>query len=333
MNIAVIGATGLVGQKMLEVLAEHNLAGETIIAAASSRSAGHTVSCDGRRITVLTIEQCLAERPDIALFSAGGDVSKAWAEKFAEAGTFVIDNSSAWRMHADVPLVVPEINAHTINPQTRIIANPNCSTIQLVMALAPLHSRYRIRRVVVSTYQSVTGSGIKGMQQLTDEEKGIDATGKAYPHPIHRNVLPHGGAFDETGYTTEEQKLVNETRKILQDDQMQITATVVRVPVMGGHSEAVNVEFFDDFDLAEVRRILELMPGVVVQDNPAAAVYPMPIRAEGKDEVFVGRIRRDLSQPNTLNMWVVSDNVRKGAATNTVQIAKWLIEQGLVKNV
>jgi aspartate-semialdehyde dehydrogenase len=333
MRIAVIGATGVVGQKLLEVLAERSIADETIIAAASSRSAGRTVTYHGRQLDVLTVEQCLAERPDIALFSAGGDVSKAWAERFAEAGTFVIDNSSTWRMHADVPLVVPEINAHTISRQTRIIANPNCSTIQLVMALAPLHTRYRIRRVVISTYQSVTGSGLKGMEQLQEEEKGIDATGKAYPHPIHRNVLPHGGAFDESGYTTEEQKLVNETRKILQNHQMQITATVVRVPVMGGHSEAVNVEFINDFDLAEVRRILELMPGVVVQDNPAEALYPMPLQAEGKDEVFVGRIRRDLSQPNTLNMWVVSDNVRKGAATNAVQIAEWLIEQGLVKNV
>ncbi len=333
MKIAIVGATGLVGQKMLEILPEHKIAVVTIIAAASPRSAGRQVTYDGRQLTVLNVEQCLAQRPHIALFSAGGEVSKAWAERFVEAGTFVIDNSSAWRMHADVPLVVPEINAHTINPKTRIIANPNCSTIQLVMALAPLHAHFRIRRVVVSTYQSVTGSGLKGMQQLTDEEKEIDTTEKAYPHPIHRNVLPHGGAFDESGYTTEEQKLVDETRKILEDDQMQITATVVRVPVMGAHSEAVNVEFFNDFDLAEVRRILEQMPGVVVQDNPAEAIYPMPLLAEGKDEVFVGRIRRDFSQPKTLNLWVVSDNVRKGAATNAVQIAGWLIEQGLVKNV
>jgi aspartate-semialdehyde dehydrogenase len=333
MKIAVVGATGLVGQKMLEIIAEQRINADAVLAAASSRSAGRTVSFDGHDLKVLSMEQCLAQRPDIALFAAGGDVSKAWAERFAEAGTFVIDNSSAWRMHADVPLVVPEINANTINSQTRIIANPNCSTIQLVMALAPLHARYHIRRVVVSTYQSVTGSGVKGMEQLQDEEKGIDATGKAYPHPIHRNVLPHGGAFDETGYTTEEQKLVYETRKILQDDQMQITATVVRVPVMGGHSEAVNVEFINDFEITEVRRLLEQMPGVIVQDNPAEAIYPMPLKAAGKDEVFVGRIRRDYSQQNSLNMWVVSDNVRKGAATNAVQIAKWLIEQGLVRNV
>ena len=333
MKIAVVGATGLVGQKMLEILAEQRINADAVLAAASPRSAGRTVTFDGHDLMVLTMEQCLAQRPDIALFAAGGDVSKAWAERFAEAGTFVIDNSSAWRMHADVPLVVPEINAHTINSQTRIIANPNCSTIQLVMALAPLHARYRIRRVVVSTYQSVTGSGLKGMEQLQEEEKGIDATGKAYPHPIHRNVLPHGGAFDETGYTTEEQKLVHETRKILQDDQMQITATVVRVPVMGGHSEAVNVEFINDFEITEVRQLLERMPGVIVQDNPAEAIYPMPLQAAGKDEVFVGRIRRDYSQPNSLNMWVVSDNVRKGAATNAVQIAKWIIEQGLVRNV
>jgi aspartate-semialdehyde dehydrogenase len=333
MKIAVVGATGLVGQKMLEILAEQRINADAVFAVASPRSEGRTVTFDGRNLTVQTVEQCLAQRPEIALFSAGSDVSKAWAERFAEVGTFVIDNSSAWRMHTNVPLVVPEINANTINSQTRIISNPNCSTIQLVMALAPLHARYRIRRVVVSTYQSVTGSGLKGMEQLQEEEKGIDATGKAYPHPIHRNVLPHGGAFDETGYTTEEQKLVHETRKILQDDQMQITATVVRVPVMGGHSEAVNVEFINDFEITEVRRLLDQMPGVIVQDNPAEAFYPMPLQAAGKDEVFVGRIRRDYSQPNSLNMWVVSDNVRKGAATNAVQIAKWLIEQGLIRNV
>lgn len=334
MKIAVVGATGLVGQKMLNVLAEQKPAAEAVVlAAASSRSAGRQVNYDGGRLVVLPLDQCLATRPDIALFAAGGEVSLAWAEKFAKAGTFVIDNSSTWRMHANVPLVVPEINAHTLSSQTHIIANPNCSTIQLVMALAPLHARYRIRRVVVSTYQSVTGSGMKGVEQLLAEENGIEATGKAYPHPIHRNVLPHGGAFDETGYTTEEQKLVNETRKILGDDQMQITATVVRVPVMGGHSEAVNVEFINDFEIAEVHRLLQQMPGVVVYDHPAEAVYPMPLYAEGTDEVFVGRIRRDFSQPNSLNMWVVSDNLRKGAATNAVQIAKRLIEQGLVKNV
>jgi aspartate-semialdehyde dehydrogenase len=333
MKIAVVGATGLVGQKMLEILAEQKINTDSVLTAASPRSAGGKIVFKGRPLMILNLEQCLAQRPDIALFSAGGDVSKAWAERFVELSAFVIDNSSAWRMHADVPLVVPEINAHTISSQTRIISNPNCSTIQLVMALAPLHARYRIRRIVVSTYQSVTGSGLKGMKQLQDEEKGISGTGKAYPHPIYRNVLPHGGAFDETGYTTEEQKLVNETRKILEDDQIQITATVVRVPVMGGHSEAVNVEFINDFEIVEVRRLLEQMPGVVVQDNPAEAEYPMPLQAQGKDEVFVGRIRRDYSQPNSLNMWVVSDNVRKGAATNAVQIARWLIRQGLVNNV
>jgi aspartate-semialdehyde dehydrogenase len=334
MKIAVVGATGLVGQKMLDILAEQNPAADAVVlAAASPRSAGRQVNYAGRRLTVLTLEQCLTQRPDIALFAAGGEVSKAWAEKFAKAGAFVIDNSSAWRMHTNVPLVVPEINPHTINSRTHIIANPNCSAIQLVMALAPLHIRYRIRRVVISTYQAVTGSGMKGVEQLLDEEKGIDATGKAYPHPIHHNVLPHGGAFDDTGYTTEELKLVNETRKILGDNQMQITATVVRVPVMGGHSEAVNVEFINDFEIAEVRRLLQQMPGVVVHDHPAEALYPLPLYAQGKDEVFVGRIRRDYSQPNSLNMWVVSDNLRKGAATNAVQIAKWLIEQELVKNV
>jgi aspartate-semialdehyde dehydrogenase len=280
-------------------------------------------------LKIISLEEAVHQSPDIAIFSAGGSTSKAWAEKFARQGTFVIDNSSAWRLYNHVPLVVPEINGHTITPETKIIANPNCSTIQMVLALAPLHKAFRIKRLVVSTYQSVTGSGMKGMSQLANEQKGI-AGEKAYPHPIHLNVIPHGGDFNKDGYTSEEQKLVDETRKILGDENIQVTATVVRVPVFGGHSEAVNIEFENEFEIGEVKRLLQEMQGVTLVDDPLNNLYPMPLDAADKDDVFVGRIRRDLSQPKSLNLWIVSDNLRKGAATNAVQIAAYLIQNNLV---
>jgi len=329
MKIAVVGATGLVGQKMLKVLAEQNIQPEVILAVASERSVGKKISGDFGDLTVISLADAVDQKPDIAIFSAGGSTSKAWAEKFAGQGTFVIDNSSAWRLYKHVPLVVPEINGHTITSETKIIANPNCSTIQMVLALAPLHKAFRIKRLVVSTYQSVTGSGMKGMNQLANEQKRIDGE-KAYPHPIHLNLIPHGGDFNEDGYTSEEQKLVDETRKILGDENIQVTATVVRVPVFGGHSEAVNVEFENEFEIGEVKRLLKEMPGISVVDDPLNNLYPMPLDAADKDEVFVGRIRRDLSQPKSLNLWVVSDNLRKGAATNAVQIAAYLIQNNLV---
>lgn len=329
MKIAVVGATGLVGQKMLRVLAEHNVRPDKVFAVASERSVGKIIESDFGKLEVISLENAVNQQPEIAIFSAGGSTSKAWAEKFASRGTFVIDNSSAWRLYDRVPLVVPEINGNTITPETKIIANPNCSTIQMVLALAPLHKAYRIKRLVVSTYQSVTGSGMKGMTQLENEIKGIDGI-KAYPHPIHLNLIPHGGDFNEDGYTTEEQKLVDETRKILGDQNIQITATVVRVPVYGGHSESVNIAFEHDFELDEVKRLLEEMPGVIVMDDPRKNIYPMPLDAADRDEVFVGRIRRDFSQPKSLNLWVVSDNLRKGAATNAVQIASYLMDHHLV---
>ncbi len=330
MKIAVVGATGLVGRKMLQVLEEREIIPEVLVAAASEKSIGKTVFFNHKEQPVISVRQALEEKPDIALFSAGADTSREWAEAFARAGCFVIDNSSAWRMKEGIPLVVPEINAKTIIAETKIIANPNCSTIQMVMVLAPLHRKYHIHRVVVSTYQSVTGSGIKGITQLENERKGIDGP-MAYPHRIDLNLIPQGGSFEPTGYTTEELKLINETRKILNAYQMQITATVVRVPVYGGHSESVNITFENDFDLEEVRHLLGNMPGVIVLDDPQRAVYPMPWDAREKDAVFVGRIRRDLSFPKSLNLWVVSDNLRKGAATNAVQIAKYLTDQGFVE--
>lgn len=329
MKIAIVGATGLVGQKMMQVLNERNVDADEFIMVASQRSAGKQIQFRRQPLEVMLPETALDRNPDIAIFSAGGATSREWAEKFASKGTFVIDNSSAWRQFDHVPLVVPEINADTITPDTRIIANPNCSTIQMVLALAQLHQAYGIRRVVVSTYQSVTGSGMKGVAQLQNERLGIKVQ-KAYPHTIDLNLLPHGGDFNPDGYSTEEQKLVDETRKILGSPNIQVTATVVRVPVFGGHSEAVNVEFEKDFDLEEVKTLLSAMPGIIVKDDPSRNVYPMPLDAEGQDEVFVGRIRRDFSQPNSLNMWVVSDNLRKGAATNAVQIAEYLIQQKLV---
>lgn len=330
MKIAVVGATGLVGSKMLQVLDEQNVKIDKLIVAASERSVGKEIVFKGQNHRVVSVEEAIASRPDIAIFSAGASASKQYAPQFAAQGTYVVDNSSAWRMFPEIPLVVPEINADTITKDTHIIANPNCSTIEMVLALAPLHKAYDIKRLVIATYQSVSGSGIKGINQLNREENSQLSTNSqlpnAYPHQIYRNVLPHGGDFCPNGYTTEEEKLVNETRKILRAPQIAITATVCRVPVTGGHSEAVNVEFNKPFELDEVRRLLENYPGIVVQDDPANNVYPMAINAYDKDEVFVGRLRRDFSIANGLNFWVVSDNIRKGAATNAVQIAQHLIK-------
>ncbi|MBO7646752.1 MAG: aspartate-semialdehyde dehydrogenase [Bacteroidales bacterium] len=323
MKIALVGATGLVGGVMRKVLEERGYGDCTFIPAASSRSVGKEVQFAGKSYKVVSVEDAIAQRPDIAIFSAGSGPSLQYAPLFAEQDTVVVDNSSAWRSDPDKPLVVPEINGDVITAHDKIIANPNCSTIQMVMALAPLHKRYRIKRIVVSTYQSITGTGMKAVQQLRDERAGVPAD-KVYPYQIDMNLFPHGGTFEENGYTTEEMKLLNETRKILRDPEIAVTSTVVRVPVTGGHSEAVNVEFYEEFDIQEVRKLLAEMPGVVLQDDPAHNVYPMPLFAEGKDEVFVGRVRRDESQPKTLNLWVVADNLRKGAATNAVQIAQWV---------
>ena len=334
MKIAVVGATGLVGSKMLQVLDEQKVQIDELIVAASERSVGKEIVFQDKTYKVVSVDEAINQRPDIAIFSAGGAASKQYAPRFAEQGTFVIDNSSAWRMEKDVPLVVPEINADTITNDTKIIANPNCSTIQMVMALAPIHKAFGIKRLVISTYQSVSGSGLKGINQLNNEETKNSQLStlnsqltKAYPHQIYRNVLPHGGDFCDNGYTTEEEKLVNETRKILRDNNIAITATVCRVPVTGGHSEAVNVETERPFEIEEVRRLLAAMPGVMVQDDPAHNLYPMALTAYDKDEVFVGRIRRDFSVVNGLNLWIVSDNIRKGAATNAVQIAQYIINQ------
>ena len=330
MKIAVVGATGLVGSKMLQVLDEQKITIDELIVAASEKSIGKEIVFQGKTHRLVSVEDAIEACPDIAIFSAGASASKRYAPLFAEKGTYVVDNSSAWRMNTEVPLVVPEINADTITKDTHIIANPNCSTIEMVMALAPLHQAFDIKRLVIATYQSVSGSGLKGISQLNREETAnlspiTSNLPNAYPHQIYRNVLPHGGDFLENGYTTEEEKLVNETRKILRAPQIAITATVCRVPVTGGHSEAVNVEFNKPFELEEVRRLLERFPGIVVQDDPTQNLYPMAITAYDKDEVFVGRIRRDFSIENGLNFWVVSDNIRKGAATNAVQIARYLI--------
>jgi len=329
MKVAVVGATGMVGTVMLKVLEERNLPITELIPVASERSAGKKLSYKGNNYTVVTLQDAVNMKPDVALFSAGGDTSLEWAPKFAEVGTTVIDNSSAWRMDPDKKLVVPEINGDVLTANDKIIANPNCSTIQLVMALAPLHAKYKMKRVVISTYQSVSGTGVKAVQQLDNEEAGIDGE-MAYPHKIGRNALPHCDIFLENGYTKEEMKLVKEPKKILRDDSFSVTATAVRIPTAGGHSEAVNVQFHNDFDVDEVRKILSETPGVIVEDDLANNVYPMPINANDKDEVFVGRIRRDESQENTLNLWIVADNLRKGAATNTIQIAEYLIEKNLV---
>jgi aspartate-semialdehyde dehydrogenase len=329
MKIAIVGATGLVGSVMLKVLEERKFPCRTIIPVASEKSIGKKVMYNNAEVEVLGMKQAISLKPDIALFSAGGETSLKWAPEFVKAGTTVIDNSSAWRMHEDKKLIVPEINASLLTKEDKIIANPNCSTIQMVVALAPLHRKYKIKRVVVSTYQSVTGSGVKAVHQLENERRG-KVGAKAYPHEIDLNCLPHGGNFDETGYTSEEIKLVNETKKILSDDSILVTATVVRVPVYGGHSEAVNVEFENDFDLLEVKTILRNAEGVVLEDKPEENIYPMPLNAQGKDAVFVGRIRKDYSQPKSLNLWIVADNLRKGAATNAVQIAEYLVKEKLV---
>jgi len=329
MKVAVVGATGMVGEVMLKVLAERNFPVTELIPVASERSLGKTVTYKGKDYKVVVLETAVSMKPDIALFSAGGDTSLQWAPKFAEVGTTVVDNSSAWRMDPTKKLVVPEINAGELTKDDKIIANPNCSTIQLVMALNPLHKKYKMKRVVISTYQSVSGTGIKAVRQLENEIAGIEGE-MAYPYPIGRNALPHCDVFEANGYTKEEMKLAREPQKILNDRTFSISATAVRIPTAGGHSESVNVEFENDFDLADVRKLLHETPGVVVQDNTDTNTYPMPIYAHEKDEVFVGRIRRDETQPNTLNMWIVADNLRKGAATNTVQIAEYLIKNGLV---
>ena len=325
MRIALVGVTGMVGEIMRNVLEERNFPITEFLPVASARSVGKTISFQGKDYTVTGLEDAVAQAPDFALFSAGGQTSLDWAPKFAAVGTTVIDNSSAWRMHPDHKLIVPEINADQLTPDDKIIANPNCSTIQMVMALAPIHKRYGIERVVVSTYQSITGTGVKAVQQLENEYQGVDGE-KAYPHPIHRNALPHCDVFMENGYTKEEMKLVNETHKIL-DPNIKVTATAVRIPVVGGHSESVNLTLSQAADLDEVRELLNNTPGVVVIDDLDNNGYPMPLDAEGKDDVFVGRIRKDESQEKGLNLWIVADNLRKGAATNTVQIAEYLIQQ------
>jgi aspartate-semialdehyde dehydrogenase len=328
MKVAVIGVTGLVGRAILKVLEEKKISISEFIPVASTRSVGKEITFSGNEYKVISIENALEQKPDIVIFSAGGATSLTWASKFAEVGIKVIDNSSAWRMNKDIPLIVPEINGNLLSKKDTIIANPNCSTIQLVMALSPLHKNYNIKRLVVSTYQAVSGSGAKGVAQLINERKGIEGN-MAYPHKIDLNVIPHAGDFDEKGNTTEEIKLIRETNKIL-DSKISITATAVRVPVETGHSEAVNIEFENDFTIHEIKRLLGTMPGVVVFDFPEANLYPMPILTKGKDEVMVGRIRRDNSQPNSLNIWIVADNLRKGAATNAVQIAQYLILNKLV---
>ena len=328
MRIAVVGVTGMVGQVMLNVLEERNFPITELIPVASERSVGKEISFKGKVYKIISLEDAILAKPNIALFSAGGSTSLQWAPKFAEVGTTVIDNSSAWRMDYSKKLIVPEINANTLTKDDKIIANPNCSTIQMVVALAPLHSKYKIKRLVVSTYQSITGTGVKAVKQLENELAGIKGE-MAYPYPIHQNALPHCDVFENNGYTKEEMKLVRETQKILNDRTIAVTATAVRIPTAGGHSESVNIEFENDFDLTEIRQLLNNAEGVTVQDNPDVNVYPMPIYANGKDDVFVGRIRRDESQPNSLNMWIVSDNLRKGAATNAIQIAEYLSAKSL----
>ena len=328
MKVAVVGATGLVGTKMLEVLAERNFNATEILAVASEKSIGKTVFYKGNPISIIGMQQAIDAKPAIAIFSAGGSTSLEWAPKFAEAGIKVIDNSSAWRMDTTKKLIVPEVNANAITKEDYIIANPNCSTIQMVVALKPLHDAYKIKRVVVSTYQSVTGTGKKAVDQLMNERNNVEGE-MAYKYKIDLNVIPQIDVFTDNGYTKEEMKMVKETCKIMGDDNIKVTATTVRIPVMGGHSESVNVEFLNDFEIADVKNILAAAPGIVLEDDTANAIYPMPMNAHNKDAVFVGRIRRDETQPNTLNMWIVSDNLRKGAATNAVQIAEYLVENNL----
>ena len=323
MKLAIVGVTGMVGTEMLQVLAEHQFDVDELIPVASAKSVGTEISYAGKNYKVVDLPTAVDMKPDVALFSAGGSVSLEWAPKFAAVGTTVVDNSSAWRMNPDNKLVVPEINGLQITANDKIIANPNCSTIQLVMVLYPLHKKYQVKRVIISTYQSISGTGVKAVNQLENERNGVKGE-MAYPYAIDKNCLPHCDVFTENGYTKEEMKLVNETNKILNDDSIKVTATAVRVPVEGGHSESVNIEFANEVDLDEIRKILSETPGVVVQDNPEMNMYPMPAFARGKDEVFVGRIRRDETQPNTINLWIVADNLRKGAATNAVQIASLL---------
>jgi aspartate-semialdehyde dehydrogenase len=329
MKVAVVGATGMVGEVMLQVLAERNFPVTELIPVASEKSIGKEIEFKGKKYTVVGMQTAVDMKADIALFSAGGQTSLDWAPKFAAAGTTVIDNSSAWRMAADKKLIVPEINAHTLTKEDKIIANPNCSTIQMVLVLAPLHQKYNIKRVVVSTYQSITGTGVKAVQQLENEYAGVQGE-MAYKYPIHRNAIPQCDVFEDNGYTKEEMKLVRETKKIIGDDQIAVTATAVRIPVVGGHSEAVNITFSQDYNLADVREILHNTPGITLQDNTDTYTYPMPMYAQGKDDVFVGRIRRDESQANSINMWIVADNLRKGAATNAIQIAEYLVAHQLV---
>jgi aspartate-semialdehyde dehydrogenase len=328
MKTAVVGATGMVGRTMIKVLEERNFPVTQLIPAASERSVGKEIIFKGEAVKVVSVSEAVREKPVFAIFSAGASASKEWAPVFAENGIIVIDNSSAWRMDKNVPLIVPEINSHVINKGDRIIANPNCSTIQMVMALAPLHRKFKIKRLVVATYQSVTGTGVKAVKQMENERLGIKGE-MAYPYQIDMNCFPHGGTFQSDGYTTEEQKLIDETRKILEDQSIMVTATVVRIPVVGGHSEAVNVEFEIEYDIDDVRKLISDFPGVVVYDNPSEVKYPMPILTHNRDEVFVGRIRRDLSKEKCLNLWIVSDNIRKGAATNAVQIAEYMSANNL----
>jgi len=330
MKIAVVGATGLVGHEMLKVLEERNLGPFLLLPVASQKSSGRLLSYDGKEYLVMTHEQAIRKKPDIAVFSAGAAASRDWAPVYAAAGATVIDNSSAWRMNDEVPLVVPEINGNVLTQNHKIISNPNCSTIGIVAVLAPLHRKYRMKRIVISTYQSVTGSGIKAVRQLENERKGISGE-MAYPHPIDLNIIPHGGEFLPGGYTTEEVKLEKETRKIFSEPNLRITGTVVRVPVMGGHSASVNVEFETEAEPGQARELLSQTPGIIVQDEPAMNIYPMPLYAQGKDDVFVGRIRKDESNPNSLNLFIVTDNLRKGAATNAIQIAQYLIAHDLLK--
>lgn len=329
MKLAIVGATGLVGTEMLNVIEERNFPFDELLLVASARSVGKKMSFKGREYAVIGMQDAVDQKPNIAIFSAGGGTSLEWAPRFEEAGTVVIDNSSAWRMSPAHKLIVPEINGHELGKEHRIIANPNCSTIQMVIALAGLHIAYTMKRIVVSTYQSVTGTGKNAVDQLMNERAGIDGP-MAYPYKIDLNVLPHIDVFHENGYTKEEMKMVNETKKIFSDPNIQVTATTVRIPVLGGHSESVNVEFFNEFDLNDVKKILADTPGVVVQDDPSNNIYPMPILSHGKDEVFVGRLRIDETQPKTLNMWIVADNLRKGAATNAVQIAEYLLENNII---
>jgi aspartate-semialdehyde dehydrogenase len=329
MKVAVVGATGMVGEVMLQVLSERNFPVTELIPVASEKSVGKEIEYNGKKYKVVGMQTAVDMKADVALFSAGGDTSLEWAPKFAAAGTTVIDNSSAWRMDPTKKLIVPEINASELTTEDKIIANPNCSTIQMVMVLAPLHKKYNIKRVIVSTYQSITGTGVKAVRQLENEYVNVEGE-MAYKYPIHRNAIPQCDSFEENGYTKEEMKLVRETQKILNDKTIAVTATAIRVPIVGGHSEAVNVEFSNDFDVNEIRSVLSNTDGVIVQDNIAEFSYPMPLFAQGKDDVFVGRIRRDESQPNSLNMWIVADNLRKGAATNTIQIAEYLVAKNLI---